>query len=127
MASLNEQKTFNLSEWTVGIAGNQSCTGIGESRGKKFVADGLQAQTCLPVDRILVKNSRCTAKVGSYAWFRYGIVPWELTTGEGQSCKIRLAKENTRMCMEWHTGCAQNAVEILPCGFKSHHPHHMEA
>ena len=52
MASPDGQiKTLNLfSEWMVGLAGNHSCTGIGIRRGKKFVADGLQAQTCLPVD-----------------------------------------------------------------------------
>ena len=38
------------------FAGNQSCTGVGVSRGKKSVVDGLWAQTCLPVDRILVKD-----------------------------------------------------------------------
>ena len=54
------------------FAGNQSCTGIGETWGKQFAADGLQAQACLPVDGILVKGNACTAKVGSYVWFRYG-------------------------------------------------------
>jgi hypothetical protein len=36
------KKTTELfSEWTVKLAGKQSCTGSGESRGKKFMADGL--------------------------------------------------------------------------------------
>ena len=54
------------------FAGSQSCTGLGETQGKSFAADGLQAQACLPVDGILVKGNACTAKVGSYVWFRYG-------------------------------------------------------
>ena len=46
------------------VAGNQSCTGFGESWDKKFVTDGLWAQTCLPVDRILVKDSNVWRRPG---------------------------------------------------------------
>ena len=46
------------------VAGSQPCTGICESWGKKFAADGLQAQTCLPVDRILVKDSDVRRRPG---------------------------------------------------------------
>ena len=47
-----------------------------------------------------MKNSRCTAKAGSYAWFRYGNVPRELTMDRGQHCKIR--SENKKCGCVWN-------------------------
>ena len=46
------------------FAGNQSCTGFGESRGKKSIVDGLWAQTCLLVDRTLVKDGNVWRRPG---------------------------------------------------------------
>ena len=46
------------------FAGNQSCTGVGESRGKKSMVDGSWAQTCLPVDRTLVKDGNVWRRSG---------------------------------------------------------------
>ena len=46
------------------VAGNQPCTGFGESRGEKSMIDGLWAQTRLPVDRILVKDSNVWRRPG---------------------------------------------------------------
>lgn len=44
--------------WMAGeFAGNQSCTGFRESRGKKSVIDGVWVQTCLHVDRIPMEDS----------------------------------------------------------------------
>ncbi len=46
------------------VAGNQSCTGFGESRGEKLMIDGFLAQTRLPVDRMLVKDSNVWRRPG---------------------------------------------------------------
>ena len=37
---------------------------IGICWGKKFMADGLRAQTCLPVDGILIKNTDVRRRPG---------------------------------------------------------------
>ena len=46
------------------VAGNQSCTGFGESRGEKLMIDGFLAQTRLPVDRMFVKDSNVWRRPG---------------------------------------------------------------